>query len=95
MISSDYNKSSSIPISIPISIPTQNQPKLTYKELGLTHTCFDPSKMTPPNYFMDKLAKRMDTYYSSNMPSSNNSSRSSSPTPSKIKPAHLRSPLLS
>ena len=33
-------------------------------ELGLNHTCFDPSKMSPPNSFMDKLMKRMDNYYS-------------------------------
>ena len=33
-------------------------------ELSLNHTFFDPSKMSPPNNFMDKLIKRMDTYYS-------------------------------
>jgi hypothetical protein len=33
-------------------------------ELSLNNTFFDPSKMSPPNNFMDKLIKRMDTYYS-------------------------------
>lgn len=32
-------------------------------ELSLNHTFFDPTKMSPPNSFMDKLIKRMDTYY--------------------------------
>jgi|AntAceMinimDraft_9_1070365.scaffolds.fasta_scaffold489800_1 hypothetical protein len=72
MNSSTYEK------TISISIPIKNQPKMTYKELGLTNTCFDPSKMSPPNYFMDKLAKRMDTYYSSRT-ASPTSSRPSSP----------------
>jgi hypothetical protein len=35
---------------------------------GLNHIFIDPSKMSPPNTFMDKLIKRMDDYYS---PSSN------------------------
>lgn len=35
-------------------------------ELSLNNTFFDPSKMSPPNSFMDKLIKRMDTYYSPN-----------------------------
>lgn len=34
------------------------------KELSLTHTCIDPAKMTPPNYFMEKLHSRMESYYS-------------------------------
>jgi hypothetical protein len=36
----------------------------TTSELSLNHTFFDPSKMSPPNSFMDKLMKRMDNYYS-------------------------------
>ena len=34
------------------------------KELSLNHNFIDPTKMSPPNTFMDKLAKRMDSYYS-------------------------------
>ena len=34
------------------------------KELSLNQSFIDPTKMSPPNTFMDKLAKRMDTYYS-------------------------------
>ena len=76
-----YSCEKTISISSPIPIP--NQPKLTYKELGLTHTSFDPSKMTPPNYFMEKLSKRMDSYYSSSLLSSK-SSPSQSPNTSPI-----------
>lgn len=35
------------------------------KELSLNHILNDPNKMSPPNSFMDKLMKRMDSYYSS------------------------------
>lgn len=34
------------------------------KELSLNHNLIDPSKMSPPNSFMEKLMKRMDNYYS-------------------------------
>jgi hypothetical protein len=34
------------------------------KELTLNHNFIDPSKMSPPNSFMEKLIKRMDNYYS-------------------------------
>jgi hypothetical protein len=34
------------------------------KELSLNHNFIDPSKMSPPNSFMEKLMKRMDNYYS-------------------------------
>jgi hypothetical protein len=34
------------------------------KELSLNHNLADPSKMSPPNIFMDKLIKRLDNYYS-------------------------------
>ncbi len=33
------------------------------KELSLNHNLADPSKMSPPNIFMDKLIKRLDNYY--------------------------------
>lgn len=47
-----------------ISIPIQKTESFENKELSLNHTFIDPSKMSPPNSFMDKLAKRMDSYYS-------------------------------
>ena len=53
-----YEKTIAIPIPITKTSSFEN------KELSLTHTCIDPSKMSPPNSFMDKLAKRMDQYYS-------------------------------
>ena len=34
------------------------------KELSLNQNFIDPSKMSPPNSFMEKLMKRMDNYYS-------------------------------
>ena len=34
------------------------------KELSLNQSFIDPSKMSPPNSFMEKLIKRMDCYYS-------------------------------
>ena len=36
----------------------------TNSELSLNHAVIDPSKMSPPNNFMDTLMKRMDNYYS-------------------------------
>lgn len=33
-------------------------------ELSLNHAVIDPSKMSPPNNFMETLMKRMDNYYS-------------------------------
>jgi len=36
----------------------------TNSELSLNHAVIDPSKMTPPNNFMDTLMKRMGNYYS-------------------------------
>ena len=33
-------------------------------EHSLNHIFIDPSKMSPPNTFMDKLMKRLDHYYS-------------------------------
>ena len=55
--------------SYPIKI---NQPKCI-SERSLNETNIDPSKMTPPNFFMDKLHKRMDTYYTDTVTSSNES----------------------
>ena len=34
------------------------------KELSITPSFIDPSQMSPPNSFMEKLIKRMDSYYS-------------------------------
>ena len=36
----------------------------TNSQLSLNHAVIDPSKMSPPNNFMDNLMKRMDNYYS-------------------------------
>ena len=36
----------------------------TNSELSLNHAVIDPSKMSPPNNFMETLMKRMDNYYS-------------------------------
>ena len=33
-------------------------------EVSRSNTFIDPTKMSPPNMFMDKLMKRMDSYYS-------------------------------
>lgn len=62
--------------TIAITIPLTKISSFENKELGLNHTCIDPSKMSPPNSFMDKLVKRMDNYYSP----TNASSRPSSPS---------------
>jgi len=50
--------------TIAVPIPIKKTSSFETKELSLNHTCIDPSKMSPPNRFMDKLAKRMDNYYS-------------------------------
>ncbi len=55
----DYTHEITIPLPIQKSSSNDN-----CKELSLNHTFIDPSKMSPPNSFMDKLMKRMDTYYS-------------------------------
>lgn len=49
---------------IPSPIPMQKTSSFENKKLGLNHTNNDPTKLSPRNVFMDKLAKRMDTYYS-------------------------------
>lgn len=55
--------------SYPIKI---NQSKCI-SERSLNETNIDPSKMSPPNNFMDKLHKRMDRYYTHTMSSSKDS----------------------
>jgi len=51
--------------SIPIPIkPTTTTTTNNSNELGLNVTVNDPSKMSPPDFFMEKLMKRMDNYYS-------------------------------
>jgi len=62
--------------TIAITIPFKKISSFENKELSLNHTCIDPSKMSPPNRFIDKLVKRMDTYYSP----TNATSRPSSPS---------------
>ena len=48
-------------IAIPIKKNTSFE---NCKELSLNQNFIDPSKMSPPNSFMEKLMKRMDNYYS-------------------------------
>ena len=49
--------------SLPIPIkPTTNV--VNSNELSLNQSFNDPSKMSPPDNFMEKLIKRMDVYYS-------------------------------
>ncbi len=48
--------------TLPIAI---KQPTIiNSNELSLNQSFNDPSKMTPPDNFMEKLMKRMDVYYS-------------------------------
>lgn len=47
-----------------VPIPMKKTSSFENKELSLNHNFIDPTKMSPPNTFMDKLAKRMDSYYS-------------------------------
>ena len=53
-----YERTIPIPISKTI-ISTEKS-----KELSLKHNLIDPSKMSPPDNFMEKLMQRMDNYYS-------------------------------
>jgi hypothetical protein len=46
-----------------IMIPIQKTSSFENKELSLNHNIIDPSKMSPPNSFITKLARRMDNYY--------------------------------
>lgn len=59
-----------------IAIPIQKISSFENKELSLNTTSIDPTTMSPPNDFMNKLVKRMGTYYS---PTSASSSRATSP----------------
>jgi hypothetical protein len=53
-----YERTIPIPISKTI-ISTEKS-----KELSLKNNLIDPSKMSPPDNFMEKLMQRMDNYYS-------------------------------
>ena len=61
--------------TIAIVIPIQKITSFENKVLSLNTTSNDPTTMTPPNDFMNKLVKRMDSYYSP----TNASSRPTSP----------------
>ena len=50
--------------SYPIKINQSNYSS----QRSLNETTIDPSKMSPPNFFMDKLQKRMDKYYTLHEP---------------------------
>ena len=54
-----YTPEKTIPIPIKPTTTINNS-----NELGLNVTVNDPSKMSPPDFFMEKLMKRMDNYYS-------------------------------
>lgn len=58
-----------------IMIPIQKTSSFENKELSLNTTSIDPTTMSPPNDFMNKLVKRMGNYYSP----TNASSRPTSP----------------
>lgn len=49
--------------TIPVHIK-KNESFENCKELSLNNNFIDPSKMSPPNSFMEKLMKRMNNYYS-------------------------------
>ena len=57
-----YTPEKSSPIPIKTTTTTTNN--TNSNELGLNVTVNDPSKMSPPDFFMEKLMKRMDNYYS-------------------------------
>ena len=49
----------------PCPIPLKKLSSFESKsELSVNHAVIDPSKMSPPNNFMETLMKRMDNYYS-------------------------------
>jgi hypothetical protein len=58
-----------------IAIPIQKTSSFENKELSLNTISNDPTSMSPPNDFMNKLVKRMGSYYSP----TNTSSRPTSP----------------
>jgi hypothetical protein len=49
--------------TLPIAIK-QPTTVINSNELSLNQSFNDPSKMSPPDNFMEKLMKRMDVYYS-------------------------------
>lgn len=59
MESCKYERSSPIPLKKVSSFES-------CKELSLNHNIIDPTKMSPPNIFLDKLKQRIDCYYSPN-----------------------------
>jgi hypothetical protein len=44
------------------SSPTMKKALFIEKEYGLKENIFDPSKNSPPNFFMSKLQQRMSVY---------------------------------
>lgn len=52
-----HEKTLQVPIKQSTNINNSN-------ELSLNQSFIDPSKMSPPDNFMEKLIKRMDSYYS-------------------------------
>jgi hypothetical protein len=54
-----YIPEKSLPIPIKPTTAVVNS-----NELSLNQSFNDPSKMSPPDNFMEKLIKRMDVYYS-------------------------------
>lgn len=54
-----YTPEKSVPIPIKQTSTVSNS-----NELSLNLTVNDPSKMSPPDFFMEKLMKRLDNYYS-------------------------------
>ena len=54
-----YTPEKSVPIPIKQTSTVSNS-----NELSLNQSFNDPSKMSPPDNFMEKLIKRMDVYYS-------------------------------
>ena len=62
------NISKSIPIPIPISIPTSPiHQRNAVTEYDLMEHFFDPSKSSPPNEFMLKLKLRMTRHHFNNL----------------------------
>ena len=55
------------------NIPLKKTNSYESRELSLNTSYIDPSKMSPPNDFMEKLMKRMDNYYSPTSDSNSNS----------------------
>ena len=54
-----------ISISIPISIPKQNNNYNTTEEFCLNCSNFNPGKMSPPDLWKSRLEQRINQYYNS------------------------------